>query len=511
MKRLFLLTLVILILAILIFVLIRFRLSQATQITILHTNDMHGAFLPTEAFWLKSSPKPLIGGFLALNAYVTEIRSTQKNTLLLDAGDIMTGNPICNIEYQAVKGGALIHFMNQIGYEGMTLGNHEFDISQANARGLIQLARFPVYSANLFTSDGQLFAPKAYSIYHKGGLRVGVIGVMTENLLEVLNDKNRTGLEVKPAAEIVEKIATEIDAETELIVVLSHRGFPEDSLLAEHLSRRVDVIVGGHSHTRLEAPRRVNGIFIVQTGEKARYLGQLDLSVAADTVQNYSGQLIPLWVEGITKDEALEKQIEEYKNIIDAKYGQVIGHLKSPWRRSHHSESNIGNFIADCLRKYTRADVAFINSGGIRKGMPTGNITLRDIIEILPFDNYICTFEMTGAELLKIIQRNAQKAWQKSDRGILQVAGLRYRWQALPDGQIKIVNASVNGKKIRPRKMYTGATIDFIVVANSQNYLGFTPAKVNAAGKLLSEVVSEFVQQQQEIESTIEGRIQESH
>lgn len=481
---------------------------STNQITILHSNDIHGAFVPSKATWIKENPKPLIGGFLALAHYLKQAKSQTSNTLLLDAGDLMTGNEICNIEYQGAKGGALIDMMNYLGYEGMTIGNHEFDISQANVHKLIELSQFPIYSANLYKDEAQLFAPEAYHIYERQGLRIGVIGIITEHLFNVLNWNKRQGLTLKSNAETIEKIVDAIDSETDLIMILSHCGADEDSILAEKLDRRVDAIVGGHSHTRIYEPRRVNGILIVQAGSKCRYLGKLALTVVADTIQSFSGELIPLWVKDITKDSIIEKKVNQFQKMIDEKYGKVIGHLETDWKNSHYTESNIGNFIADCMREYAGTDFAGINGGGIRKNMAAGEIKMIDIREILPFDNMICTFKVTGEVLLKFMHHNA-KASAFHEHGIVQISGLTTHWNKLPNGSIRITKALVNGQPIDPQKTYTGATVDFILLANSQKYLGIDPAEKKNLYVPITSVVMEKIEQKEEITSKIEGRLRE--
>jgi 2',3'-cyclic-nucleotide 2'-phosphodiesterase (5'-nucleotidase family) len=483
------------------------RARGPKEITILHTNDTHGAFLPDRATWIKTTPPPQVGGFLALNSHIQTLRAANKNTLLLDAGDLMTGNMLCNIEFKGAKGGALVHFMNKMGYEGMTIGNHEFDLSQQNLKNLIKLAEFPVISANLFQTNGELFAPAAWHIYRKDDLRVGVIGVITEELFSVLNADRREGLEVKSSATTVEKIIDQIDSKTDLIIVLSHSGFKEDSVLATKLSRRVDVIVGGHSHTRLKKPVKVNGILIVQAGAKATNLGELNLTVAGDTVQNYAGQLIDVWVEGITKDPELEQEIDFYRQQIDDQFGRVIGRLESNWVRDNHTASNIGNFLADCMREGARTDFGCINSGGIRKNMEPGEITVRDIKEILPFENYVCTFSVTGAELLKIMEKNAEKIAHELG-GILQVGGISYRWKGSKNSPITILDAKINGQPVDPTARYTGATMDFVVISNAQEYFGFVPAEVKQTPVLFSDMVIELVTAKKVIVSEIDGRIQ---
>lgn len=505
-KTLLIIAGIILFLAIIAYLLFLERPSTQ-KITILHTNDIHGAFLPSEATWVRETPRPLIGGFLALNYYVNQLRKAASTSLLLDAGDLMTGDLICDIEYEHTKGGALIHFMNQIGYEGMTIGNHEFDVSQENLKKLIQLAKFPIFSANLFTTSGQLFTTSEYQIYKKNGLKIGVIGLMTEELFDVLAIEKRKGLEPKPAVATIKKIVDLIDPQTDLIVLLSHSGFKEDSLLAEQLNRQVDVIIGGHSHTRLIQPRQVNGIIIVQTGSKCRDLGKLVLEVAGDTVKSYSGELVPLWVKNITPDPKLNLEIEAYRKLIDEKYGQVIGQLETELIRANEEESNIGNFLADCLREYTKSDFGIINSGGIRKNMSPGPITIRDIKEILPFENYICSFQCTGTQLMEMLKLNAQRAALKSG-GILQVSGISYQWKAYSGDDVSILNATINGKKIEPQNKYTGATVDFVAISSAQSHLNFVPTTIFNTNILFSDAVQELIKQKVMIHAKVEGRIQ---
>ncbi|MBN1350401.1 bifunctional metallophosphatase/5'-nucleotidase [candidate division KSB1 bacterium] len=482
--------------------------ADSNKITILHTNDMHGAFLPSPATWVDATPKPLIGGFLALEHYLKLERTQIPNTLLLDAGDLMTGNEICNIEYRGAKGGALIEMMNTLGYEGMTLGNHEFDVSQENILKLIELSEFPVYSANLYKTNGQLFAPKAYYIYEKQGLRIGVIGIITEQLFDVLNFNKRENLVVKPNAETINEIADEIDDETDLIVILSHCGADEDSALAEKLDRRIDVIVGGHSHTRIEKAREVNHILIVQAGSKCRYLGKLDLTVAGDTIQTFTSELVPLWVDAITPEPKLETHIRALEQQIDAKFGRVIAQLKTDLKQSHHNESNLGNYVADCMREYTGADFAGINSGGIRKSMPAGVIKIIDIREILPFDNAVWTFKVTGEQLLRFMENNA-RASAFEEHGIVQISGLTTHYRKIGANQIEITKALVNGEPLQPEKIYTGATVDFVLIANCDKYLGIKPADLYDSGIVISDMVLQITEQKGKIAPKIEGRLKE--
>ncbi len=480
--------------------------TKPDLVTILHTNDIHGAFQPIVVKAKGPDQKDRnIGGVLALNYYVKKIRNEPNNVLLLDAGDFMTGNPICDMEYNGAIGGPMVKFFNYIGYEGLTPGNHEFDISVANAKKLIELCEFPVFSANLFNKDGTLLTGEPYQIYSKGDVVIGVIGTIVEDLPDYLNNPQRDEIFARPAATIVDSLAKIIDPLTDLIVVISHSGLEADKALAQHLGSQVDVIIGGHSHDRLEQIVKVNRKLIVQTGSKLRSLGRLDLTVAADTVKNFNYQLIPLWTDEIEPDTVLLKDVNKYQQLIDQEYGRVIGELKTPWERYHYAESNIGNYIADCMRKFSGADFALINSGGIRQDLPIGPIKKLDVKNILPFSNSITKFTLTGKEFIKLIHHNAMAAATQSN-GILQVSGLKYEYKVVDDDSVEILSAIINDNPIDPDKTYQGATVDF-VITNAEKYFGFTPTDVIDLMMPLRDVVMKAIEQQKVIDSKVEVRI----
>jgi len=475
--------------------------SVPHKITILHTNDMHGSYLPAPASWLPE--KPPVGGFVALDYYVKRERAQSEHSLLLDAGDVMTGTLICDMKYQGAFGGALFSMMNDIGYDGWVFGNHEFDKGATNLRGLLKIIKFPVFCANFVKGDTS-FVPDSYHIYDVDGLRVGVIGITYHNMVGMAAPDNLDGFISLEPAMAVNKIVKEIDSQTDLIIVLSHIGVDNDRELAENV-KGVDLIVGGHSHTRIEKPELVNGVIIVQTGSNCRNLGRIDLTVAGDSVMEYSGKLIPMLTEGITPDPKLSGLVDSIKAEIDKSYGMVIAQLKDNWETQYRAESNIGDWLADAVRNRMGTDVAFLNSGGIRKNLAAGPITKMDIYEILPFDNSIVTFSLTGADLIKIAANNVGLE-QESYQGSLQISGLSYTWQG-DSANVKMVGVNVNGKPVEQERVYSVASIDYVADANADKYFGFTLSTPMAqSGLRLTDIVMEAVEKAGIIESKIDGR-----
>ena len=422
---------------------------------------------------------------------------------MLDAGDLMTGNIICNIEYKGAEGGALVKMMNMIGYDGMTCGNHEFDKHKSNLEQLINIADFEVYSANLLDENRKSFTKEKYHIYNVSGLRIGVIGLTPHPLKGLVNPHNLDEYNSYDPVEAVNSTVEKIDPPTDLIIVLSHLGIDADRELAGKVEN-VDVIVGGHSHTKLEEPELINGIIIVQAGSYSSYLGRLDLTVAGDSVMAYSGLLIPAFSDSIAIDTKLADFIDSFEQMIYLEYGRVIGHLKCDWIPEILQESNIGNWLTDAMRFNTKTDVGFINSGAIRKSLPAGPITVKDIMEIIPFFDYVEIFECSGEQLMTIIHNNA-KAQADQSREVLQVSGIEYSWK-IDNGAVNIVKATVGGKPLDPKKVYKVSSLDYVVL-NYQKYFGFKPENVVSANVIIYDLLIEAVKESGEIDSRIEHRI----
>jgi 5'-nucleotidase/UDP-sugar diphosphatase len=204
-------------------------------VTVLHTNDIHGTYRSTPASWIDGNPK--IGGFPAESDYVRRERAAAERSLLLDAGDFMTGNPISDLDYEGVPGGGMVAFLNLLGYDALCLGNHDFDHGRAVTKELVGMARMPVLVANLFDESGALFTGKGYQVFPLGGMKVAVIGLVMEDLPGFLRPGAAEGLRVRNPLESVLEILDEVDARSDLIVLLTHLGVDEDRAPQPHAAR----------------------------------------------------------------------------------------------------------------------------------------------------------------------------------------------------------------------------------------------------------------------------------
>jgi 5'-nucleotidase / UDP-sugar diphosphatase len=476
-------------------------------LTILHTNDLHTRFLPEEAGWVRSDPKPLVGGMVALKDRVdrerAEAHARGAGPLVVDAGDWLTGTPLSDIEAFGVKGGGFIAMMNHIGYDVSTLGNHEFDNGTDTIAELIGLANFRVVSANLFR-HGERMAPEPWAVFERAGLRIGVVGLILDDLGSMVGKSLLEGVTTLPIHEAAQQAIDTIDPQTDLIVLLTHQGFSEDSLLATRVSG-ADLIIGGHSHTRIRSPRQINEVLVVQAGSYARDLGRLDLQVADDRVVAWEGRLIPLMVDEIVApDPALSALVEEFQARIDAEYAVVIGEAGADFGRSYYSESGLGNLMADIVCQIAGSDVAALNSGGLRQDLKAGPVRRLDIKQVLPFQNYIVVFDLSGAELLTLLETNARNSATEAS-GILQLSGLSCTFRADVDGSVELLEHAVGGRPIDLQARYRLATVDY-VYGLADKYFGFAPQPYEPAGGTLYESVAAWIAEHGRLDPAPAGR-----
>jgi len=341
-----------------------------------------------------------------------------------------------------------------------------------------------------------------------GNIRGGIIGLILTDLFRMTAVTNLEGVRVDETAATAQPIIDKIDAKTDLIVLLTHQGIEADVELAKQI-RGADIIIGGHTHTRLEQPQKVKDILIFQAGSRTTNLGRLTVRVVDDRVSEYDYELIDTWVDSVNSPNSeLVQQVEFYRAEIDRQFNHIIGELKRDWRENHRGESNLGAFITDAMRETAGVDFALMNNGGIRKELPAGPVKKLDIAEILPFRNYVETFTCSGEQALALIKKNI-KAGQHGEGGVLQISGLRYSYRVDKSRNIQILSATIGGKKIDPRAEYRGASVDFLLDGPVEETFAFTPGNRENTRQLLTDVVVDYIIKHPVISGNKDGRIQQ--
>jgi 5'-nucleotidase/UDP-sugar diphosphatase len=487
----------------------RSRSSSPVTLHLLHSNDIHGTFLPY-MYRVDDEQRP-VGGMETISYYLNEIRESSNETLLMDAGDVMTGTLATQLEYKGVMGGVMMEFMNRLGYDAWCFGNHAFDKGQDNAKGLEGLASFPNVLANIVYKDnGQLFAEKPFMILEKAGLKIGVIGVMEETFLIEVDRKHTVGLEALPVVPTLNTYVPQLDKETDLVIVLAQGKYGMGKQIAEGVDG-VDVVLLADIRFKFE---EINGVLLKSTPGYQTALGSLIITIQDDRIIDYEESLIWLWADVASNPSPeVSALVKEVQDSINEEYTRVIGVCEFDQTRDPCPVENVlGDWITDAMRWKTGAQIAFQNSGGIRADITTGPITTADVYEVSPFNNVLVMFELTSQQIKEVLECDVERGWDR-----LQVSGIKYRHypkEARPLGQ-RVNYVRVNGEALvdkgevlHPDKIFTVVTNDYVVGQAKDKYFDFSVSDPRDTGFPLNQVLVEWLEQNEVLRCKIEKRIQ---
>lgn len=485
------------------------------EIVFIHSNDTHGVIKPYK-IEVKNKQR-LIGGMEAVSHYLNEIRSKEKNILVIEKGDVLTGTLAAEVEYKSVIGGAMMEFLNRLGYDVWCYGNHDFDKGQRNALGLSRIAEFPTVMANIaYKKNGKLFPAVPYHIFNVGNLKVGVIAVMEENFLTEVQKEKIEGLIVLPCIPTLNSYIPVLDKQTDLIVVLSHGWFNEAVRIAKNI-QGIDIVLAASEDGRFE---EVNGVLVQSTMGHQQTLGYLKVNVENDRIVRFEQELIKLWADiDLKTSPQVSVLVREVEDSIGKEYSKVIGKARIDQTAGLYSkvnsehESALGNWITDVMRWKTGAQIGLHNSGAIRANISAGTVTKADVFDVSPFHNTLVVFKLTGQQIKDLLEYDIERGWDR-----LQVSGLKYKYfprKSRPYGK-RVVYISINGqvlekegKVLLPKKMFTIVSNNYLVGHAKDKYFGFPVNKSRDTGQPLDISMMEWLEKHRLLDYKIEGRILE--
>lgn len=462
-----------------------------TRLVLLHVNDQHCWFAPREGRLEDRGPAAL-GGAPALGAMVQEFRDAHPGAVLfLDAGDLFTGTPISTL----TRGRAGVETENLLRPDLFQLGNHEFDHGLASLREAFAVAEFPVLQGNLRFAEGPNWPASAE--LERAGLRVGVLGLVTDALRSVVDRRMLDGVGLEESETFARRWLEENAGRFDLRVALSHRGWEEDSLLALRVPG-FDVIVGGHSHTWLPEPRRVGGSWIVQAGDFGRWLGVDTLWVEPGLgLVDLKGGLLPVVDDGRSRPD-LAALVGAQEARMDSLLSERVAVLDGDWIRDSRGECAIGDWLAEAVRLGAGAEIAWWNSGGIRKDLAAGPVTLRDLWEIAPFGNEIVLASLSGAQIRRLYSEQAARGSSH-----LHFDGMRIA--AGPDGGVGEID--VGGAPLDDDRLYRVAMGDFVWSNLARrDWIDSAAANVEHTGRIDRDLLIERARAQGRIVAAVDGR-----
>ncbi|MDA3978048.1 bifunctional UDP-sugar hydrolase/5'-nucleotidase UshA [Gallibacterium sp. AGMB14963] len=500
-----------------------YQKDHTYHFTILHTNDLHGHYWQN-----KNGEYGLAAQKTLIDRIRAEVKKAGGSVILLNAGDFNTGVPESDLQNAKPD----IEALNMMGYEAVTLGNHEFDNPLQLLEKQEQWAKFPFLAANVFNQKTGKLLVKPYTMLNKQGLKIAVVGLTTEDTAKLGNPEFISAVKFERPADTAKKVLQTLDTKEkpDLKIALTHMGYyhnaqygsnaPGDvSMIRELPKGAFDILIGGHTHdtvcinsdgsfnTQFKPgdscqPLFENATWIMQAGEWGKYLGRADFSFRNGKLTLEKYQLIPinlkhkvkkadgsseyvLYQEEIPADPKLLAHLQTYQDkgdkLLKQVVGKVNGRLEGDRDVIRFHQTNLGQLIARSQAERAKADIGIMNSGGIRASIEAGDVTYKDILTVQPFGNIISYFEMKGKDLIDYLNVVALK---EVDSGAYpQFSGITM----IVDRKAKQVSdVKIQGKPLDPEKVYRVSVPSYCaaggdgypVVTNNPTYVntGFVDA-----------------------------------
>ncbi|WP_292171814.1 bifunctional UDP-sugar hydrolase/5'-nucleotidase, partial [Mesorhizobium sp.] len=507
-------------------------------LNILHFNDWHSRIEGNNKYESTCSAEEetkgeCIGGAGRLVTAIAQERKKLEgqNVLLLNAGDSFQGS----LFYITYKGAAEEEFLNQIKPDAVTLGNHEFDDGETALVPYLDKAKFPVVSANVVANDksGAAGKIKPSIVLEVGGQKIGIVGAVTNDTPELASPGPNIAIEddVKSITAEVEKLKAQ---GVNKIIAVTHIGYNRERDVIAKIPG-IDVVVGGHSHTLLSNtdpkaagpyPTMVDNpdgskVPVVQAASYSKYLGEFKVVFDDNgVVKEASGD--PIFLDkSITPDPAVLARIKELGAPIEELKNKEVAETTKPIDGSRDNcrarECEMGNLVSDAILDRVKGqgvEIVISNGGGLRASIDQGTVTMGEVLTVLPFQNTLATFQISGKDLVAGLESGLSQIEDGAGR-FPQVAGLKYSFDksvAPNAGRVKSVEVMEGGAwaPINPDKDYMVATNNY-VRQGGDGYKVFAEKAKNAYdyGPGLEQVVADYLGAHRPYTPKLDGRITE--
>ena len=478
------------------------KLRGYKTISIVHVNDTHGR--------IEENEKNGELGFAKLKTYFDN-RNSNNNALLLNAGDVVHGTTFATIS----RGESVIDVMNQMGFDAMTAGNHDFNYGYQRLVELNNRANFPIFAANVTNQDGNNIID-SNSIIDVDGVKVGIFGLATEETKTKSSPANTEGLTFANSIETAQnEVANLRNQGAQIIICLSHLGEDKESkvtstMISENVEG-IDLIIDGHSHTELQNGRYVGNTLIAQAKAHGYFIGDVTLLLDKDNkIVSKSASLKPYArMKHLYANKETLAQIEAVSNgnkkVLDQNVGQTSVDLEGARDMVRTRETNLGNYITDAMIKATGADVAITNGGGIRDSISAGNITKGDVLTVFPFTNFAVTLEVPGSVIKEALEHGLTDAPNSAGK-FPQIGGMMVKYDSTRQAGDRVTEITIDGEAIDPNKNYNLVTNDFMSIGGD-GYEMFKAYQRTGEYELISEIFENAIRNDGEINPQIDNRM----
>lgn len=445
-------------------------MAQTGSVHMLSVNDMHGA----------------IDKFPKFAAVADSLRALYPDLIVLSAGDNRTGNPINDRDPVSCR--PMVELMNQTGFNYSTFGNHEFDGSIDGLRTVINNSYCTYLCANAYSPDSLRLHYSPFVIDKVNGIRVGILGLIQTNDAGIpdCHPKHVGSITFRPVNDVAKEYKW-LRNECDVFVLLTHNGYDDDLKLA-HVMPEADIIIGGHSHTKLDPCVMENNVMITQTERRLQYATFTTIEVTDGKVTGRKAELID-----VTNFKSVNPKVEGVVTELfkSSPLSEVIATAKSDFEE----KEELGSMMADALRAETGADIAIQNNGGVRfDSMKGGDIRSYDVYTLDPFSNEAMTFTLTGGELKELLAAICRA----DDYGPCYVSGITYEIHLGKDNRdVKSVKIKKeDGSKFDMNRKYVVAMNSY--VASVSKYEKEDPG--TTLGKSTNEMLEQYLRDVKEVD-----------
>lgn len=384
-------------------------MAKQKELTILQLNDSHGYLEEHwEHFWDGGFEKHIkAGGYPRIKSYVDNLRKEKPSQVLfLDGGDTFHGTyPVIQSE-----GKILPPLLNDLTLDGMT-AHWDFAYGPEKFNKLVEQLDYPMLAVNCYKEETDELAYPPYMIKELNGIKVGVLGIAATIIDKVMPKHFSEGLYFTMGNEELPKYIDQLKnkEDVDLIVVLSHLGYPQELKLASEVDG-IDLLLSAHTHNRKYETSTINNTIIFQSGCHGSFLGRIDLSIKDKKIVDFKHELVVM-DESIKENEEMKKKIDVIMNQDRAMLNEVLGRTNTDLNRNTVLESTMDNFLLKAMLDYTGAQIAFSNGWRYGAPIPKGDITMNDLWNIIPVNPPLSTTELTGQEIWDMMEENIERTF----------------------------------------------------------------------------------------------------
>jgi 5'-nucleotidase len=499
-----------------------FTQAQVDTLTILHLNDTHSHLLPYGP--KDASGNWTWGGMARIATLVGMNRMSASKVMLLHSGDIYLGDFMFQKYLSVVE----LEIMKALGYDAMELGNHEFDLYPSTLKYVLNEAGFPgsgfpVLCANLdISGDPEIgYFVKPYTIKEYSGLKVGIFGLLTEMTNQI---SNSSPVAVLPALANAQAWVDTLQANNcDIIILLSHLGSDYDQQVASSISG-IDIIIGGHSHTKITSPIKIGNTLILQAEEFGRYLGKLSLFLNNKSITGWNYELQSV-DSSVPEEPTLAFMIDQLAVGVETDprfgpvYTEVIAQAKTdiekPLGEGLFKDNPLGNMVSDALKDMTDTDIAIYPQGFLSQTIYKGAVKGADIWQAIPygFDPAsglgfkLATFQTDGMSIIYGLEFAVYNLPYVEDF-FLHGSNFSYAYNSSnsPGSRVDYSSILVNGQPLNPFSSYTVTVPDGVVPFLSQ-IPGFQINDLSVTDHFVYNVIKDFMVSNSPVSYYTEGRV----